>query len=74
MPFLESLTATAEPNPPPLCLTRTTDLAAFATVAADTDRKRVIVAGLDGDFKRQRFGQMLDLVPLADRVVKLAGR
>jgi len=33
--------------------------------------KHVIVAGLDGDYRQQKFGEILDLVPLADRVVKL---
>ena len=34
--------------------------------------KQVYVCGLDGDFQRKKFGQMLDLVPLCDSVVKLA--
>lgn len=34
------------------------DLLEFCTTAADVDRKHVVVAGLDGDFKRQRFGQV----------------
>eukprot|EP00197_Chlamydomonas_leiostraca_P012071 CAMPEP_0202863362 /NCGR_PEP_ID=MMETSP1391-20130828/4025_1 /ASSEMBLY_ACC=CAM_ASM_000867 /TAXON_ID=1034604 /ORGANISM="Chlamydomonas leiostraca, Strain SAG 11-49" /LENGTH=274 /DNA_ID=CAMNT_0049542991 /DNA_START=229 /DNA_END=1054 /DNA_ORIENTATION=+ len=50
------------------------DLAPFVAAAADEDRKRVVVAGLDGDFRRARFGQMLDLVPLADDVTKLTAR
>ena len=33
--------------------------------------KKVYVCGLDGDFKRQRFGRMLDLIPYCDRVEKL---
>jgi thymidine kinase len=33
--------------------------------------KDVYVGGLDGDLRRERFGQMLDLVPLADSVHKL---
>ena len=35
------------------------------------DGKRVYVAGLDGDFQRQKFGQVLDLVPMCDKVTKL---
>lgn len=31
----------------------------------------VYVAGLDGDFKQQKFGQMLDLIPICDKVFKL---
>ena len=33
--------------------------------------KKVYVCGLDGDFKRQKFGQILDLIPLCDKVTKL---
>lgn len=31
----------------------------------------VLVAGLDGDFRRRPFGQMVALVPLAEHVTKL---
>ncbi|CAL8470270.1 g9812 [Coccomyxa elongata] len=50
------------------------DLLEFCTTAADVDRKHIVVAGLDGDFKRQRFGQVLDIVSVADSVTKLAGK
>ena len=33
--------------------------------------KDVYICGLDGDFKRQKFGTILDLVPVADKVTKL---
>ena len=33
-------------------------------------KKSVYVCGLDGDYQRQRFGEILDLIPLADEVVK----
>jgi thymidine kinase len=33
--------------------------------------KKIYVCGLDGDFERKKFGKMLDLVPLCDKVVKL---
>jgi thymidine kinase len=33
--------------------------------------KKIYVCGLDGDFKRNRFGQILDLIPLCDKVTKL---
>jgi thymidine kinase len=32
----------------------------------------VFVAGLDGDFERKKFGAVLDLIPLCDKVTKLA--
>lgn len=47
------------------------DLVEFCTRAADDDAKTVVVAGLDGDFLRGKFGYVLDMVPLADSVVKL---
>ena len=34
------------------------DLLQFCSHAADVDRKCILVAGLDGDFRRQRFGQV----------------
>ena len=33
--------------------------------------KKVYVCGLDGDFQRQKFGSILDIIPLCDDVVKL---
>jgi thymidine kinase len=38
------------------------------------DKKWVHVCGLDGDFQRKKFGQMLDLIPLCDNVVKLKSK
>ena len=35
------------------------------------NKKEVYVCGLDGDFERKKFGQILDLVPLCDKVEKL---
>jgi thymidine kinase len=29
------------------------------------------VSGLDGDFERKKFGQILDLIPLCDKVTKM---
>jgi thymidine kinase len=33
--------------------------------------KKIYICGLDGDFERKRFGQVLDLIPLCDKVTKL---
>ena len=33
--------------------------------------KRVYICGLDSDFERKKFGQMLDLIPLCDKVNKI---
>lgn len=50
------------------------DLYNFCCKAADRDGKIVVVAGLDGDYKRKKFGSVLDIVPLADSVTKLTAR
>ncbi|CAL9768716.1 unnamed protein product [Musa acuminata subsp. burmannicoides] len=50
------------------------DLYDFCCNAADRDRKTVIVAGLDGDYLRRRFGSVLDIIPLANSVTKLTAR
>jgi len=33
--------------------------------------KKIYISGLDGDFQRKKFGQILDLIPLCDKVTKL---
>jgi thymidine kinase len=33
--------------------------------------KKIYISGLDGDFERKKFGYMLDLIPLCDKVTKL---
>ena len=33
--------------------------------------KQIFVSGLDGDFERNKFGQILDIIPLCDKVTKL---
>ena len=35
--------------------------------------KNIILCGLDSDFKRERFGELIDLVPHANKVTKLSG-
>ncbi len=35
------------------------------------ENKSFVVAGLDGDFKREPFGDILRLIPLAEKVIKL---
>jgi thymidine kinase len=34
--------------------------------------KQIYVCGLDGDFERKKFGYILDLIPLCDKVTKLS--
>jgi len=40
----------------------------------ETFHKTVYVFGLDGDFKRNKFGAILDLIPFCDTVQKLSGK
>ena len=69
-----ALTYTLPHPSPPLPAPPPADLREFCTHAADHEHKRLILAGLDGDFQRRRFGQVLDLLPLADSVTKLSAR
>lgn len=47
------------------------DLFEFVINAADNDNKTVIVAGLDGDYKKEPFGDILRLIPHSEKVTKL---
>lgn len=47
------------------------DLLHFCSYAADIDHKCILVAGLDGDFRRQRFGQV-GQTPLGQQIVPKA--
>lgn len=47
------------------------DLFPFVTKGADAHQKAFICAGLDGDFMREPFGQLMDLVPHCDTIEKL---
>jgi thymidine kinase len=35
------------------------------------ENKQIYVCGLDGDFEKKKFGQILDIIPLSDKVTKL---
>ena len=35
------------------------------------EKKKVYISGLDGDFERKKFGEILDLIPICDKVTKL---
>jgi len=35
------------------------------------NNKKIYICGLDGDFERKKFGKILDLIPLCDKVTKL---
>lgn len=40
----------------------------------EENKKMVYVFGLDGDFKRNKFGSITDLIPICDTVQKLRGQ
>ena len=46
------------------------DLEEFVRIILNRGKK-IYVCGLDGDFERKKFGQILDLIPLCDKVTKL---
>lgn len=47
------------------------DLVDFVIRAVEKDGKDVVVVGLDGDAHRKPFGQILNLIPLADNVQRI---
>jgi thymidine kinase len=47
------------------------DLYEFVLLCVEKLDKHLIVAGLDGDFRREQFGDICKLVPLADDIIKL---
>jgi len=48
-----------------------TDLFESVLEMVDTHKCIVVLCGLDGDFKRNKFGTILDLIPYCDKVEKL---
>ena len=48
------------------------DLVSSVIEMVESEKKHVYVCGLDGDFKRCKFGTILDLIPYSDRVEKLS--
>ena len=47
------------------------DVVEWTKVAVEKYNKTVYICGLDGDFKRNKFGNWLDLIPHCDKVTKL---
>lgn len=47
------------------------DLVLFVKCMVELYGKNVVVVGLDGDSNRKPFGQVLDCIPLADKVTRL---
>jgi thymidine kinase len=49
-----------------------TDLVEFCRLSLNEFGKHIIIAGLDGDYKREPFGDILQLIPMAESVIKLS--
>jgi len=47
------------------------DLLEFVVLMLEK-QKQIFICGLDGDFERKKFGFILDLIPLCDKVTKLS--
>ena len=47
------------------------DLVPFVQKYVNINNKKIHICGLDGDFKKQKFGSIIDLIPEADNYVKL---
>lgn len=43
----------------------------FCLNAVNNDNKIIYVCGLDGDYKQEKFGELIDLIPHCDSVKKL---
>lgn len=48
------------------------DLFDFVKYAVEKDNKHIFVTGLDGNYKKEPFRQIVDLIPFADEVTKLS--
>lgn len=49
------------------------DILMMVSVLVERYNKNVIICGLDGDYKRHKFGSILDLIPISNEVTKLHG-
>ena len=47
------------------------DLKFYVDYLVNRKNKKVYVCGLDGDFRREKFGTLLDIIPICDDIVKL---
>jgi len=47
------------------------DIVSTVKILVDVMHKRVYICGLDGDFERNKFGNLLELIPFCDNVTKL---
>ena len=47
------------------------DLYKWTQWMVEENHKKIYICGLDGDFNKNKFGQIIDLIPLCDKVTKL---
>ena len=47
------------------------DIVPFTIKMVEEEKKKVYICGLDGDFKRDKIGNLLDLIPVCDVMTKL---
>jgi len=47
------------------------DIVPFAINMVEEEGKKVYICGLDGDFKRDKIGNLLELIPMCDKMTKL---
>lgn len=47
------------------------DLKKYCLEFCNHDSKKIILCGLDGDYKQEPFGEILDLIPHADEITRL---
>lgn len=50
------------------------DLKDCVVTLLEVYNKKIIICGLDADYKREKFGQIWDLIPHANNVIKLTGK
>jgi thymidine kinase len=50
------------------------NLKSWVIFQIDYKKKHVVLCGLDSDFKREKFGELLDLIPHANIITKLSGK
>ena len=47
------------------------DIVGWVKCAVERHNKKIYLCGLDGDYKREKFGTLLDLIPFCDKITKL---
>jgi len=47
------------------------DIVTFTVNMVEEEGKKVYICGLDGDFQRNKIGNLLDLIPMCDKMSKL---